>query len=232
MKEIDFIPEWYKSGKRRQVSYRTQYFALSCVFVVILVWSFVTGHSLNRAVAQFDTEKSRTSEDSKVLGAFLRIKSEQEDLRNKSGLINRLDSRIDIAVVLAEMSHLFDEKVVLKSVKLTAEEFEETGQKKAAGGSVIRPAGRRDVSDRSLMIGSVRFKITLEGVASSTSDYTKMVLGFEESEYFRDVSPSMHSAEIKSGGTGMKESIQVSEFKIVCYLANYKEDVIRKNTGG
>ncbi len=221
MKEIDFLPEWYKSGKRRQGSYRTQYFALSCVFVVIVVWSFVTGHSLNRAVARLGAEKSRTSEETKDLSEFIRIKSEEADLRNKAKALAMMDSRIDIASVLAEMSYLFDDKVVLKSVEFSAEKFEDKKQKKAGSGSVVRSAGRRGSRGQSLAFGAVRFKVTVEGVASNTSDYTKLVLRFEESDYFHDVSPSLRSKEIKLGGTGMTKSIQVSEFKIICYLANY-----------
>ena len=221
MKEIDFLPEWYKSGKRRQVSYHTQYFALSCVFVVIVVWSFVTGHSLNRAVARLSAEKARISEETHGLSEFIRIKSEEADLRNKAKLIAKMDSRIDIASVLAEMSYLFDEKAVLKSVEFTAEKFEDKEQKKTSSGSVIRPAGRRGSRGQCLVLGAVRFKVTVEGVASNASDYTKLVLRFEESDYFHDVSPSLRFTEINVGGSSTTESIQVSEFKIICYLANY-----------
>jgi hypothetical protein len=220
MKEIDFLPEWYKSGKRRQGGYRTQYFALSCVFVVIVVWSFVTGNSLNRAVARLDAEKTRTSVKTSGLSEFIRIKSEEADLRNKAKALVSMDSRIEISSILAEMSYLFDEKVVLKSVDFAAEKFEDKEDKKPGGGSAVRSAGRRGIRGQSLPLGAVRFKVTVEGVASNPSDYTNLVLRFEESDYFRDVSPSLH-AGTKVGGSSTTESIQVSEFKIICYLANY-----------
>jgi hypothetical protein len=35
MKEIDFLPEWYKNGRRRRMRYRTQYAVLGCIFVVM-----------------------------------------------------------------------------------------------------------------------------------------------------------------------------------------------------
>ena len=232
MKEIDFLPEWYKSGKRRQVNYRTQYFALSCVFVVIVVWSFVTGHSLNRAVARLGAEKSRISDETNGLSEFIRIKSEESDLRKKAKAIAKMDSRIEIASVLAEMSYLFDEKVVIESVEFAAEKFEDKGQKKAGGGSVVRSAKRRGSSGQFPGLGAVRFKVTVKGVASNASDYTKLVLRFEESDYFHDVRPSLRSKEINVGGSSTTASIQVSDFKIICYLANYTQQAIRKNSGG
>ena len=52
MKEIDFLPEWYKSDKRRQVSYRTQYIAISSVFAVMMLWGFISTRSISKARAQ------------------------------------------------------------------------------------------------------------------------------------------------------------------------------------
>jgi hypothetical protein len=36
MKEIDFLPEWYRDGKRRESHYRTQYLAIGCLFAVMV----------------------------------------------------------------------------------------------------------------------------------------------------------------------------------------------------
>jgi len=52
MKEIDFLPAWYKSGKRRQISYRTQYAGLVGISVVMMVWNFIATHSLSKATAK------------------------------------------------------------------------------------------------------------------------------------------------------------------------------------
>ena len=53
MKDIDFLPEWYKSGIRREVSYRTQYIAMGGIFLAMAVWSLATSHSISKARAEF-----------------------------------------------------------------------------------------------------------------------------------------------------------------------------------
>ena len=52
MKEIDFLPEWYRSGRQRQMRYRTQYIALGGIFAVMMVWNLVCICSLSSAKTQ------------------------------------------------------------------------------------------------------------------------------------------------------------------------------------
>jgi len=52
MKEIDFLPTWYRSSRRRQISYRTQYAGLVGIFVVMMVWNFIATHLLSKATAK------------------------------------------------------------------------------------------------------------------------------------------------------------------------------------
>ncbi len=52
MKEIDFLPEWYKSDKRRMASYRTQCVVLGGIFAIMMVWNFFAVGSISRAEAE------------------------------------------------------------------------------------------------------------------------------------------------------------------------------------
>ena len=52
MKEIDFLPTWYRSSRRRQISYRTKYASLVGIFVVMMVWNFIATHLLSKATAK------------------------------------------------------------------------------------------------------------------------------------------------------------------------------------
>jgi hypothetical protein len=39
MKEIDFLPEWYKSGRQRQIGYRAQVLGMGGVLLIMIVWN-------------------------------------------------------------------------------------------------------------------------------------------------------------------------------------------------
>jgi hypothetical protein len=246
MKEIDFLPEWYKSGRRRQISYRTQYVALGGLFVVMLVWSLLSARTLSKATAELARTASGQLQTPNVSREFANVKNELEDLQKKVGLIEEMDSKIDVASTLAEISSLIGEKVVLSKVEFVAESFAGTPERKPSGGSVVRVASGGLGAKQSPPLGEVRFKVILNGIASDPSDVAELICRLEESSYFCLVyplfsrnktidalgssakHPDIHGTrtpgEIR-GNIGLAaRKYQVSEFEISCYLANYRQD--------
>jgi hypothetical protein len=224
MKEIDFLPEWYKSGRRRQVSYRTQYVALGGIFVVMAVWNFVAGHSLSKATAELSEHALRQAQMQSSAQEFARIESDLVQLRKQAKSITQIDSRIDLAGVLGELSYLISEKVVISKVVLASETFEDQANKNSNAGSVVRAAGAKARSRATLFLGDVRFRVVINGVASGAADVAELICRLEDSPYFCQVVPSFsrNKKMTLAGGLG-DDGLQVSEFEITCYLANYKE---------
>jgi hypothetical protein len=235
MKEIDFLPEWYKSGLRRQVSYRTQCIALGGVFVVMVVWNFIGAHSISKARAQFAQMSTKQAEAEGLSVKLAELKSELKGLQKKVESIEEIDSKIDVASVLAEMSFLIDERIVLNKVVFDAER--RSGPSPRAG-TVVRVVRTKLNEKRNLPLGDVRFRVVIVGVAADASGVASLICKLEDSPYFCDVVPSFsRTAEInvtsnpslrsgtKNVNSGRESGgkIQVSEFEISCYLANYLE---------
>lgn len=244
MKEIDFLPEWYKSGKRREISYRTQYIALGGVIVVMVVWSFITARSISTAGAQFTQMETRQTQAKGLSIKLGELKSELRALQEKAESIEEIDSKIDVSGVLAEMSFLIDEKIVLGKVDFIAEKIENKQQDKLSpmGSNVVR-AVQGTMNPKQVPLGDVRFRVVIGGVAADAIDVAALITRLENSPYFRQVvpsfsrttvitaagNPSLH-LNIKNENTkGMVQKndrntqIQVSEFEISTYLANYCE---------
>lgn len=224
MKEIDFLPDWYKSGRRRQISYRTQYVALGGVFVIMVVWNLIAAHSISKAAAELTVDATNQAGTQSASQEFARIKSEVAELQKKAQAIEQIDSKIDVASVLAEMSFLIDEKIVLSKVEFIAERFEDRQEGKPSSGSAVRVAGGNSRGKRSSTLGEVRFRIVVGGVASDASDVAELVCRLEESAYFCEVTSSWRNREIKAATGLVKGNFQVSEFEIRCYLANYQQE--------
>ncbi len=239
MKEIDFLPNWYKSGRRRRFSYSTQYIALACVFGVMLVWNFVSLHSVSNAAAKLAQMASEQSKAQIASKEFTKIKNELADLQKKTHIIGEIGSRIDVANVLAEMSFLIDENIVLSKVEFISEKFLDKQQYKSGGASAVRVVGGEPDRLRELPLGNVRFKVLLSGVAADAGNVAALVCKLEDSPYFCQVYPSIsrnremnelivHRSSINNeqrtknfpAGGGL----QVSEFEISCYLANYQQE--------
>ena len=248
MKEIDFLPEWYKSGRRRQVSYRTQYIAIVGVFVVMVVWSFITTHSISQASAQYAQMATNQAQTEKVSAKLAELENEMSQLRKNAESIGEIDSRIDVADVLAEMSFLIDEKIVLRKAEFVAEKFLDEQDVKTSPAGVVRVVQANLSNKKELPLGNVRFKVVIAGVAADASDVATLMCKLEDSPYFCQVvlAFSRGDAEIGierasssfaetdvAGGTvkntdrvresAVQSKIQVNEFEINCYLANYCE---------
>jgi len=222
MKEIDFLPEWYKSGRRRQISYRTQYIALCCIFAVMIAWNFVTVRSVSKAAAELTQEAAKQGGAENVSREFAKIRTEVTRLQKKSETIEKIDSKIDVASVLAEMSFLIDEKIMLSKVEFIAEKFAEEQKTKPNGSSAVRVAGGNFARREAPPLGDVRFKVVISGVASDASYVADLVCKLEDSPYFCQVIPSFsRNREIKVETGVAEENLRISEFEIRCYLANY-----------
>jgi hypothetical protein len=245
MKEIDFLPEWYKTGRQRRVNYRMQCIVLGGVFLVMAVWSLATSRSISSVeagLAQVTTQRDRAEKASLELSG---IKAELSALQEKIQSIEKIDSKIDVASVLAEVSSLVDEMVVLSKIEFIAEKPERARENEAPGrpSAVVRLA-QGQLGKKNEPLGDVRFKILIAGVAADASYVAALVSRLEESPYFRqvvlsftrngqvgnenttflrdvDVLRPTGDTEGRSGTAGVK--LQVSEFQINCYLGNYRE---------
>jgi Tfp pilus assembly protein PilN len=246
MKEINFLPEWYKSGKRRQISYRTQYIAISGVFVVMMVWSLIATRSISNARAQIDQMATKQAQAKTVSAEYTGLEDEIRTLRKNAESIEKIDSKIDVASVLAEMSFLVDERIVLQKLEFIAEKFvnEQADKQSPNVGAVVRVVRNNSINKKELPLGNVRFKIVIAGVAADTNDVAALMCKLEDSPYFYQAKLSYSRGDGEVGienaagtnvvqrieekrdavrKTGAQEKIQVNEFEINCYLANYRQ---------
>ena len=222
MKDIDLLPQWYKSGRRKQQNLRGQYMALAGVVVIMGVWNFIGANSLSQAGAQVNRNTQKCAEAREAIEKTQEITSRIGSLSAKTKLLEEIDSRINIANVISELSFLVDGKIVLSDVSIEAKKFDTQSQKNRSQ-SGIRVAGAVSKKSGAVPLGDVRFAGKLRGIAAETSDVGELVRKLEESEYFQDVSLAFsRSKSIRAGNTQGDEARQVSEFEISYSLANYR----------
>ncbi len=249
MKEIDFLPQRYKNSRRRQFTYHTQYVALTGIFVVMVVWNFMAARSVSRAGAELTQRQARHAEAESVSAELAAVKSELASLQNKVRFVEEIDSKINVASILAEMSFLINEKISLTKIQLIAEKFTNEKQAKPNIASAVKVAGLKVGDSEALLTGNVQFKVVASGIAANTSDVATLVCKLEDSPYFCDVIPLfIRSRQIERGTNPAERAkscekdvskspvppvqapqvqaadiFRVSEFEINCYLANYRE---------
>jgi len=231
MKEIDFLPDWYKSGRRREVRYRTQYIALSAIFVIMMLWNFATSRSITKSAADLALAKSQTAKIESASLEFAEIQDRLALLQKQALLLEKADSKIDVASVLAELSFHVGQKIVLNSVEFIAEKFSE--RKGTRAGTFSAPTAIGNFSNIGMYrhpgIGDVKFKVVIKGIASDASEVAELICRLEDSPYFENIYPSFsRNKQLKtqlSTSKGASFNAQVSEFEMSCYLANYSEKI-------
>lgn len=214
MKEIDFLPVWYKDAIRRRRWYRMQYAVIVCIFAAMVGWSFFTAHSISKTQAMI-RQQQLSPEQMHMLEECVQMQAQLSELSKQARIIRKLDSRIIIADVLAELSFLVDSKLIITQLDIQAEGFGDNGQSGGDGSGSVRVA-KTSFGGTALPAGDVRFKVGLEGMACEAGDAAGFICKLERSPYFCQVIPGFSR-------TGKLKEREVSEFGINCYVANYRE---------
>lgn len=208
MREIDFLPDWYKYGRVQRQKHREFYIALALIMFVMAAWSVFANSRVAAAKA-----RNTALQNSKLIQ--VRAKSEYDvtqnqlcRLQSEQQMLDSVNSRIVVSNVISEMSHLLSGRVVLKKFEIKKEPF----------GEQSRKTGIRVVSaeaDKSNFFGNeTRFKITLGGLAADAAEVAEMINRIEQSDYFFQVIPGFsRNANV--------DRRQVCEFELTCYLSNY-----------
>jgi hypothetical protein len=215
MKEIDFIPEWYKTGQKRMVSYQRQYALLGCLFAVLLIWSFAAGGLLSHARGQINERRQVLEMAEPLTEEYEKTRGRIAVLEEKAEILERISPRTDIPQILAELSYLVGDRIVLSNLKMQNEPLiSEAGSSRADAVRVVR-TGKSD--NGPLPQANTITRVALTGIAAEASDVAELISKLEESPYFFRVMP----------GYSRNNKVRqwaVTEFEIGCCVANYVEN--------
>jgi hypothetical protein len=237
VKDIDFLPEWYKESHRRRVHMRHQYVVLAGLVVAMVSYNMLSTHRINTVSAGIDRLDDQRRIAEQVIYEFDAANSQLRERQAKVDLVSQMDSKIDVGAVLAELSHIISGHVVLSRVDFIAEPV--TGVKEQNRNSTTVRSAAGSGASKSAPLGDVCFRIVMTGVAANPADVGALACRLEESPYFKQVYPSVprsgkiEMGSVPGGSSGAaqdlapagqtKEAFQASEFEITCYLANYEE---------
>ena len=164
MKEINLLPKWYKCRRRRQIIWRMQYVALGLVFLAVMAWNFWAVHHISKISSELERLEPKIANAETVSMEFSKIKNEIAELQTKANTIDVINSKIDVGSVLAEISFLISERIVIsevdfKAVKLPKgriiQQDAEANLKTALSNTVINGTARPKGT------GGARFKVTI-----------------------------------------------------------------------
>ena len=214
MKEIDFIPQWYKDGRKHRVGYHTQCIVTICIFAAILLWSLGTSYSVSKANAQIGRIQDSLAANADLAAEYNQLGTTMAKLRKKAETLEKLDHKTNIENVIAELSFLITDNIILSKLDIYLETFQHGSA--AENKSRVKLAHRRTGAATAMPEGNTRFHVVITGIAAGAQDVAALISKLENSPYFCHIIPGFsRSKKIKE--------FMATEFEISCYLANYIE---------
>lgn len=219
MKEIDFIPEWYKANQKRRRSHHRQYVLLVMLFALIAGWNFIAGRHVERACAEARDARNMVERGKTRVDEGMRLEAEIEDFKKQIRLFEMTRPRTNISAVIAELSCLMGDNIILSKLSLNSEEIEtekKTVSMPAAIVQIQMAAGKgQDGAEKFLK--QTRTRVTLTGIAAQSTDAARLLSRLEQSDYFEQ--ESLFDAKPKT-----VKKHEVTAFEIRCTVADYKID--------
>ena len=211
MKEIDFLPEWYKSSKRRKVNYRVQFIIAGGVFAVLMSWSFAASYTNSIVAGHVQIMQDALDSNRNISAKYEHYNKVLALLKERAGRLEKLDPKISLTGILGELSYISTDNIMLTDFDLRSE----TVTKEASGikaGSVRLTSSQQGNRKIAMPADQVRYKLTLHGVALGAESVTDFISEVEKSPYFCLVVPGLLEH---------KEESESTRFEISCYIANY-----------
>lgn len=214
MKEIDFLPGWYKDKRQSQSRYRIQYAGLAMLVAAMATWTVMTVSRISTAHKELEAAQERTAAAT-MSSEYQKMKAEFERLNKQNATLLGIGQHLKASAVLGEFSVIAGENIKLSRMSLVAERFRQA-EAAAMPTNAIRAVRDTMAGKSGSWEGDIRFKVTFTGIATDSTCVAELVGRLERSPWFAAVTPSY----CKNGTVGEHT---VSEFEITCYVNNYTE---------
>ena len=210
MKEIDFLPEWYKTGKKRRVSYQRQFLVIGGLFLTLMLWSFAASCSISAVEGQVNIMQDSLNSHITIAKKYGRYEQVLVLLNERAERLKKLDTGVNISAVFAELSFLASDQIVITELEIKSEVL--TDDLNAIKAGLTKLSSGKNGKKTAMPEPGIRHKVMLTGIAASAVDVTDYIAQLEKSSYFCLVVPGLLQH--------MSEST-TTKFQISCYIANY-----------
>ena len=210
MKEIDFLPEWYKAGKKRRVNYRRQYLVIGGLFVTMMTWGFAASYSISAVEGQVDIMQDSLDSHKTIAVKYAHYEQVLSLLDERADRLNKLNTGVSISGIFGELSFLATDEIMLTEMEIKSEVLKSDSDAIKAG--LIQLGTTQDKRQSAMPEPNTRHKIMLTGIAAGAANVTDYISELEKSPYFCLVIPEILQHTKESTAT---------KFQISCYVANY-----------
>ena len=179
------------------------------LFALLVVWSFCASMSISSTQAQVSDMQDSLEKSKSIEQAHNRLQSSLNKLKRNANILEKINSGVNISSLLAELSHIVDEEIVLTSLQVKSDIYKPDSKTVKSGVRFTKSKSETD----SMPSPNTRFKIVINGLSPHADNITAFIARLEESDYFQSV--------IVGYLQNLEESSE-TKFEVNCYLNNYR----------
>ena len=107
-------------------------------------------------------------------------------MKEKTTLLDKIESRTKMTAILGELSYLIGENVILSKLSLQNELIQDSGKKDAfASAAVVHVGGsQKDGQEDVVPASPSHYKVVLTGIAARPADAAQLIARLEQTAYF------------------------------------------------
>jgi hypothetical protein len=217
MKEIDFIPEWYKADRKRKQRYVRQYTWIGIVLAVMMVWSFIAGRHVERLHAEVDDIQIAFERGKTRVEQAQELQRQIADMKEKMQMLSVIAPRTPVSSLIGEVSYLAGSNIILSRLSFQNEPFQEDRPQGTLPSTAVVQVAASGKPGQAAAIPNTpsRTRVVLNGIAATPADAAALISVLEQTDYFEQVAPVFTRAK-------KVKDTEVTEFEIRCYVADYQ----------
>ena len=181
MKELDFLPDWYRADRQRKQRRHRHYVLFGLVVALLAGWSFIVGQSVRGLQADTQNVEATLEQGLQTIQTALELELEIERVSRQTDILAALTPRTPVSAMLGELSACVSDQIILGRVSLVLEPVEDNGTKtpQAATGVIRLGAARADA--RSFAPDRLqRTRVILTGIAAGGADVARLIDRLED----------------------------------------------------
>jgi Tfp pilus assembly protein PilN len=184
MRELEFLPDWYPSLRKRKRTVGVQAYATVILISGLCLWGWLSGRNMRSASASLHALQDQLSQTDNELARLAEANEQKKELESKNQIIRSLGNHVETTRVMAAVEAAMPEEMALLDVTTEVKEAAKAMSGLAAAASVLK-SGRPAV-DR-------RMEITVRGVGPTDATLAKFMLNIGKSDLFDRVNLSLAS---------------------------------------
>jgi hypothetical protein len=218
MKEIDFIPQWYKAGRERKRRHIRQYALMAIMFTLMVGWGFVINGHVSHVSAEVEEIQTAFEKGQQRSEQAADLQVRIAEMKEKTTMLDKIESRTKMTAILGELSYLISGNVILSKLSLQNELIQNPEEKDGTASVAVVQVGNSQKDDQDAVIPESlsHCKVVLTGIAARPADAAHLIARLEQTPYFNRV------FLVYSKPKKLKDR-DVTEFEIRCFVADYQQ---------